>query len=291
MNDVFGLNFELSGVITSAITALVILIIAWLISRMATRAVSSAVERRLDKISDMTPDDRTNRSETVAGTLSKIVRIVIWAIAWMTILAEFGVNVAPIIAGLGVGGLAIAFAAQHIIRDYLHGFLIVTEDWYRVGEVAEISGKAGLVTGVNLRTTILRDADGALHLIPNGQISMSTNMTRGFARINFNIEVGYGENLDRVIDVINNECENFKADPEWEEQLLTTPSAVRVDNLGASGIEIRVMGDTLPMSRIGAMGELKKRLKSRFDKEGIEIPWPQSVVHFGNALPRDNEAV
>jgi small-conductance mechanosensitive channel len=290
MNDVFDLNIELSGVITSAITVLVIIVVAWVIARLATRSVNSAVERRLDKIADMSDDDRAKRAETVGGTLSKVVRVAIWAIAGMTILAEFGVNVGPIIAGLGVGGLAIAFAAQHIIRDYLHGFLIVTEDWFRVGEVASISGKAGLVTGVNLRTTILRDADGALHLIPNGQITMASNMTREFARINFNIEVGYGENLDRVMDVINDECEKFKADDEWDEQLLTTPSAVRVDNLGASGIEIRVMGDTLPMSRIGAVGELKKRLKNRFDVEGIEIPWPQSVVHFGNALPKGDEA-
>ncbi len=199
-------------------------------------------------------------------------------------------NIAPIIAGLGIGGLAIAFAAQHIIRDYLHGFLIVTEDWYRVGEAARVAGTAGLVTAINLRTTVLRDGDGTLHQIPNGQITMASNMTREFARINFNIEVAYSEDLDRVIEVINDECENFKVDPEWTEQLLTTPRAVRVENLGSSGIEIKVMGDTKPMSRVGAMGELRKRLKRRFDAEGIEIPFPQTVVHFGNSMPKGSDA-
>jgi small conductance mechanosensitive channel len=290
MDDVFDLNFELSGVITSGVTILVIGIIAWLLTRIATRMISSAVDGRMRRITDMPDEDREKRAATVSGTLNKVAKVVIWTIAAVTAMAELGMNIAPVIAGLGVGALALAFAAQHIIRDYLHGFLIVTEDWYRVGEAVKVAGTAGLVTSINLRTTILRDADGTLHQIPNGQITMASNMTREFARINFNIEVGYSEDLDRVIEVINDECEKMKADEDWNELLLNTPSAVRVDNLGASGVEIRVMGDTKPMSRVGAMGELKKRLKKRFDSEGIEIPFPHSVVYFGNAMPDKTDA-
>ncbi len=290
MEDVFDLNFELSRIITSGATILVIIIVAWIISRIATRFVRSSIDKRLQKITDLPEEDREKRVETVSGTLNRVVKVIIWAIAGITIMAEFGVSVAPIIAGLGIGGLALAFAAQNIIRDYLHGFLIVTEDWYRVGEAARVAGVAGLVTAINLRTTVLRDGDGTLHQIPNGQIMTASNMTREFARINFNVEVGYSEDLDRVIEVINDECEKFKADPDWTEQLLSTPSAVRVDNLGASGVEIKVMGDTQPMSRIGAMGELRKRLKRRLDNEGIEIPFPQTVVHFGNSMPKEDDA-
>lgn len=290
MDDVFNLNFDLSRVITSGVTILVILIGAWLLTRIASRMINSAVERRMQRITDMPEDDRQRRSETVGGTLAKVTRTVIWTIAGVTAMAELGVNVGPVIAALGVGALALAFAAQNIIRDYLHGFLIVTEDWYRVGEAARIAGTSGLVTAINLRTTVLRDGDGTLHQIPNGQITMASNMTREFARINFNVEVGYKEDLDRVIEVINDECEKMKADPDWTELLLNTPSAVRVENLGASGVEIKVMGDTKPMSRVGAMGELRKRLKKRFDAEGIEIPFPHSVVYFGNAMPKDGDA-
>lgn len=289
MDDTFNLNFELSRVITSGATIIVIAIVAWVLARIASKMIASAVDRRLQRITDMPEEDRQKRTETVSSTLARIVRIAIWIVAGVTMMAEFGVSVTPIIAGLGIGGLAIAFAAQNIIRDYLHGFLIVTEDWYRVGEAARIAGTAGLVTAINLRTTILRDADGTLHQIPNGQITMASNMTREFARINFNIEVGYSEDLDRVISVIDDECEKFKADPEWTEILLNTPSAVRVDNLGASGVEIKVMGDTKPMSRVGAMGELRKRLKKRLDTEGIEIPFPQTVVHFGNSIPKPGD--
>lgn len=290
MDDVFDLNFELSGVITSGVTILVIGIIAWILTRIAKRMISSAVDGRMQRITDMPDEDREKRAATVTGTLNKVAKVVIWSIAGVTAMAELGMNIAPIIAGLGVGALALAFAAQHIIRDYLHGFLIVTEDWYRVGEAVKIAGTAGLVTSINLRTTVLRDADGTLHQIPNGQITLASNMTREFARINFNIEVGYSEDLDRVMEVINDECEKMKADEAWTELLLNTPSAIRVDNLGASGVEIRVMGDTKPMSRVGAMGELKKRLKKRFDAEGIEIPFPHSVVYFGNAVPDKTDA-
>lgn len=290
MDDIFDFNVQLSVLIGSAITVLIILVVAWIITRAVKRAIVTTVDKRMQRLTDIPEEDRQKRADTVGGTLSKVSSVIIWTIAMVTILAEFGVNVTPIIAGLGVGALAIAFAAQHIIRDYLHGFLIVTEDWYRIGEVVKVADTAGLVTEINLRTTVLRDGDGTLHQIPNGQIAMASNMTREFARINFNMEVGYGEDLNRVIDVINDECEKFKADEEWSEQLLTTPKAVRVDNLGASGIEIKVMGDTKPMSRIGAMGELRKRLKIRFDAEGIEIPWPHTVVMFGNSIPKSEDA-
>lgn len=286
MNDFF----DVSQIVSTAITVVVIAIVAWLLSRFGSRLINAAVVRRMERLVDMSDADRSNRAATVGGTLSRVARVAIWSVAAVTAMGEFGVNVAPIITGLGIGGLALAFAAQNIIRDYLHGFLIVTEDWYRVGEVARVAGTTGMVTAINLRTTVLRDGDGALHQIPNGQIAMASNMTREFARINFNVEVGYGEDLDRVIAVINDECEQMKADPAWNELLINTPSAVRVDNLGASGIEIKVMGDTKPMSRVGAMGELKKRLKKRFDTEGIEIPWPHTVVYFGNAAPKDGSA-
>lgn len=289
MGDVFDLNFELSRVITSGATILVIAAVTWLVVRLVSRMITSAVDRRMQRIVDMPEEDRQKRVGTVAGTLNRVAKISIWVIAGVTAMAEFGVSVVPIIGALGIGGLALAFAAQNIIKDYLHGFLIVTEDWYRVGEAATVAGTSGLVTAINLRTTILRDGNGTLHQIPNGQITVASNMTREFARINFNVEVGYKEDLDRVIEVINDECEKFKADPDWTDLLLNTPSAVRVDNLGASGVEIKVMGDTKPMSRIGAMGELRKRLKKRLDAEEIEIPFPQTVVHFGNGLPKDGD--
>jgi small conductance mechanosensitive channel len=222
------------------------------------------------------------RSNTLSSILVSVMGIVIALLAILTILPEFGVNIATLIAGLGVGGLAIAFAAQNLVRDFITGFFILLEDQYRVGDVVAIASIAGLVEEIGLRRTILRDLDGIVHSVPNGKVEVSSNMTRKFSRVNMDISVGYGENLDRVIEVINIVCNEIAEDPKWKEDLLTTPAVVRVNNLGDSGIDIKIMGDTKPSRQWDVMGELRLRIKKTFDSHGIEIPWPHTKVFFGN---------
>ena len=222
------------------------------------------------------------RTDTLSSILIKIAGIVILIIAVITILPEFGVNIATLIAGIGVGGLAIAFAAQNLVRDYISGFFVILEDQYRVGDVISVAGVAGSVEEIGLRRTVLRNVDGHVLSVPNGQVDISTNMTKKYSRVNLNISVGYGENLKRVIDVINKVCQEIAEDHQWKEDFITTPSAVRVDKLGDSGIDIKIMGDTKPSRQWALMGELRLRLKSTFDSEGIEIPWPHTKVYFGN---------
>jgi small conductance mechanosensitive channel len=217
-----------------------------------------------------------------------IAGIVIAVIAVITILPEFGVNIATLIAGLGIGGLAIAFAAQGLVRDFISGFFVILEDQYRIGDVVSISGVSGVVEEIGLRRTVLRDVDANVHSIPNGKIDMSTNMTKKFSRVNLNVSVGYGENLKRVIDTINNICQEIAADPQWKDDFISVPSVLRVDNLGDSGIDIKILGDTKPSKQWAIMGELRLRLKNTFDSEGIEIPWPHTKVFFGNTPAQIN---
>jgi small conductance mechanosensitive channel len=193
------------------------------------------------------------------------------------------VNIVPLITFIGVGGLAIAFAAQNLVRDFISGFFILMEDQYRIGDVVSVAGIAGLVEDITLRRTILRDLDASVHSIPNGKIELSTNMTRKFSRVNLNVSVGYGENLKHVMDIINKVCQEMAAEPQWKDDFITTPSVLRVDKLGDSGIDIKILGDTKPAKQWAIMGELRLRLKDTFDKEGIEIPWPHTKVYFGNA--------
>ena len=157
------------------------------------------------------------------------------------------------------------------------------EDQYRIGDVVAVSGVAGTVEDIALRRTVLRDVDGNVHSVPNGQIDVSTNMTKGFSRVNLNISVGYGENLKRVIDIINKVCQEMAEDPQWKDDFISTPSALRVDNLGDSGIDIKILGDTKPSRQWPVMGELRLRLKETLDNEGVEIPWPHTKVYFGNS--------
>ncbi len=220
------------------------------------------------------------RTDTLSSIMVTITGIFIAVIAILTILPEFGVNIATLIAALGIGGLAIAFAAQNLVRDFITGFFILLEDQYRIGDVVDIAGITGLVEEIGLRRTILRDISGTMHSVPNGKVEVSSNMTKKFSRIDMNMSVGYGEDLYRAIEVINRVCKEMADEPNLKPDLITTPAVVRVDNLGDSGIDITVRGDTKPSRQWDIMGELRLRIKAAFDSEGIEIPWPHTKVYF-----------
>ncbi len=151
--------------------------------------------------------------------------------------------------------------------------------------MVKIAGISGLVEDINLRRTVLRDLDGILHSVPNGEITTASNYTKDWSRVNLNISVAYGEDLDHVMAVINRVGEELDKDPQWAPLILKAPQALRVDNLGDSGIEIKILGDTQPIKQWDVMGELRKRLKKAFDEEGIEIPWPHTKVYFGSQSP------
>ena len=263
------------------IAIIVIAIIVFLICRPVIKSVMKRMVTH--RMSGEDEPDIKKRADTLSSILVKIVGIIILIIAVITVLPEFGVNIATLIAGIGVGGLAIAFAAQSLVRDYISGFFVILEDQYRVGDVVTIAGIAGGVEEIGLRRTVLRDLDGIVHSVPNGKVEISSNMTKKFSRVHLDISVGYGEKLERVMEVINAVCKEMAEDPKWKPDLITTPAVVRVNKLGDSGIDIKVMGDTKPSRQWDVMGELRFRIKNTFDNEGIEIPWPHTKVYFGNA--------
>lgn len=225
------------------------------------------------------------RSKTISRVLRNTVGILIGILVLFTILAEVGINIGPALASLGILGLAVGFGAQSLVKDMINGLFILIENPYGVGDVVKVAGIAGLVEEINLRRTILRDLDGIVHHVPNGEINIASNLTREFSRVNMNISVGYGENLDRVIAVINSVCSEMAKEKEWNQKIIKTPQVLRVDALGESGIDIKILGETQPIAQWDVMGEIRKRIKAEFDKQGIEIPWPHMKVYFGNSAP------
>ncbi len=267
----------------TGIRVVVIIAVAIVLFIICRMVIPSIMKRTVaHRMAGESEGEIKKRADTLSSILVRIAGIVIAVIAVITILPEFGVNIATLIAGIGIGGLAIAFAAQNLVRDYISGFFVILEDQYRVGDVVSVAGAAGAVEEIALRRTVLRDVDGNVHSIPNGKIDVSTNMTRKFSRVNLNISVGYGENLKNVIDVANKVCLEMAEDPQWKDDFISTPSVLRVDKLGDSGIDIKILGDTKPSRQWALMGELRLRLKDTFDNEGIEIPWPHTKVYFGN---------
>jgi small conductance mechanosensitive channel len=225
------------------------------------------------------------RTKTLLSIFNGIGRVFIIIVAIMTILDEVGIAVAPVLAGFGIAGVAVGFGAQTLIRDYIAGIFIILENQYRVGDVVRIADIGGLVEDITLRKTVLRDLDGIVHHVSNGEIKIASNFTRHFSRVNLNISVGYGTDLDYAISVINRVGKELADDEKWREKIISPPKVERVDNLGDSGIEIKILGDVKPIQQWAVMGELRLRLKKAFDAEGIEIPWPHTKVYFGNPLP------
>jgi len=283
--------FTIEWLKDSGISILIIIVIAAAVYFVLRHLIPVIIKQTTaQRMKGKLGEEIKKRSNTLSSVLIKTSLIIIVIFALFTILPEFGINITAMLAGLGVIGIAVGFGAQTLIKDYLSGLFIILEDPYDVGDVVRVGGIAGLVEEIGLRRTILRDLDGIVHSVPNSEIKTASNFTKGYSRVNLNISVAYGEDLDRVINVINRVCKEMAEDPKWKADFVTTPQVLRVDNLGDSGIDIKILGDTKPIRQWDVMGELRLRLKRTFDAEEIEIPWPHTKVYFGNAIPKMEEA-
>jgi small-conductance mechanosensitive channel len=262
---------------------LLALLASWIARRAIPRAVKLALAReRVDRIEEaeeaIALEETAKRASTLATVIVRSIEATAFVLAAIIALGEAGFQLGPLIAGAGVVGLAIGFGAQSLVADVLGGLFILFENQYTEGDVVNIAGIGGTVSAVNLRRTVLRDIDGIVHTIPNGEVRISSNLTRSFARVNLDVSVGYGEDLDRVRDVIDAVGAELAADPDWAEKILDPPAVLRVNALGESGIDLKVLGRVRPMKQWEVAGELRKRIKQAFDREGIEIPFPHRVV-------------
>jgi len=260
-----------------AVAAVIYLLLRRLIPPILRRMVTARMRGQEE-------EEIKQRVDTLSRVLVGTGLLIIIIVVLFTILAEVGVNIAPALAGVGIVGIAIGFGAQSLVKDFISGLFILLENQYSVGDVVKIADIAGIVEEINLRRTVLRDLDGIVHSVPNGEIRVASNYTKEWSRVNLNISVGYGEDLDHVIEVVNRIGKEMAEDPDWGPLMLTPPQVLRVDAFEDSGIAIKILGDTKPIQQWAVMGELRKRIKKVFDEEGIEIPWPHTKVYFGGPL-------
>ena len=228
-------------------------------------------------------EEAEQRAETLTHFLVGTAVTVVWLVAIFMALPDFGIEIGPLLAGAGIIGLAVGFGAQGLIRDIISGVFIIMEDQYAKGDWVQLGAIDGEVEYLGLRRTVLRDFDGTHHTIPNGEIKVASNYSKDWACVNMDIPVGYGEDLDRVMRVIDEVCSGIAEEEQWQETIIETPRVLRVQNFGDSGIDIKVWGRTKPMWQWSVTGELRKRIKYRFDKDGIEIPWPHVKLYFGES--------
>jgi small-conductance mechanosensitive channel len=283
--DVEPITGTITGWLTEhGIIILIIIAVAFIINKLAKLILPLFIHRfvKVRGKGKSAREEIEKRSSTLSGFIINAITGVVVLLAIFMILSEIGVDIGPLLAGAGVVGIALGFGAQKLIADIINGMFIVLEDYFSKGDVVKIANITGLVEDVNIRRTVLRDLDGIVHIVPNGEINVSSNYTKHWARINLDIPVAYGEDLDRVIAVINRVGMELAEDPKYKTMFITPPQVLRVDNFGDSSIDIKVLGDVKAMKQWDLTGELRKRIKKVFDEEGIEIPWPHTKIYFGN---------
>lgn len=265
-------------IITSGLKILLIIILMLIslrIARIFSKKIFSVFQKEESDI------ESQKRIDTLSSVLRYVINITIISISLVIILGELGVQIGPILAAAGVLGLAVGFGAQSLVQDLISGFFILFEDQIRVGDVVQVSEKGGLVEKINLRMTILRDLAGNVHYIRNGQINLVTNMTKGYSRYVFDIGVAYREDIDHVIQVLKEIDEDLRNDPEYGDDILKPLEVLGLDQFADSAIIIKARTTTKPIQQWRVAREFNRRLKKRFDKENIEIPFPHVTLYMG----------
>jgi small-conductance mechanosensitive channel len=252
-------------------------LLAWLayrVVRLAARRIEIAVDDGDDSITTL----RERRGQTIAQLLRSVGRVVILVIALLLTFNVF-IDIGPILAGAGILGLAVSFGAQSLVKDVISGFFILFENQFAIGDVIEVAGKSGLVEKMTLRVVQLRDGEGVMHVVPNSEIKVVSNKTRGWSRAVIDVGVPYDENVDRALEVLRDEAAQFSTDKAWGSQLDGPVEVLGVESLSDSAVVLRTMIRTQPGSQWAVAREFRRRIKNRFDRESLEIPFPQRRVH------------
>ena len=234
-----------------------------------------AVQERQDSAED------SRRIHTLSRVIRYVFTVLVTVVTGILLLGEFGVSVAPILGAAGVVGIALGFGAQSLVKDYFTGFFLLLENQIRVGDIVEAGGKSGVVEELTLRYLRLRDYSGNVHYVPNGNISVVTNMSLGYANAVIDAGVAYGEDVDRVIGVMRQVGEELRQDAAFSAKILDALDVAGVERWGDSSVVIRCRFKCQPLQQWGVRREYLRRLKHAFDAQGIEIPYPHLTVYAG----------
>lgn len=267
---------------TLKVAAIVVVVLAaqLAIRHASTAGIRRVLERRATarEQTPATEIELNQRIDTLQRLTVRVSGIILLVIAVLMVLGLFEINIAPALAGLGVVGIAVGFGAQALFRDWLAGIFIIIENQYSVGDVVTVGGVSGLVEDISMRRTLLRDLDGAVHTVPNGEITVASNLTSDWSRVNIDIGVAYDTDIERATEVIDRIGIEMSEDDAWKARLLDPPAVLRVNALDDSAVTLKVLGRVLPGEQWGVAGELRRRILVAFASAGVEIPFPHRVI-------------
>lgn len=273
---------KLMTILPQILIAIIAVLLLQRILRLALdkgeRQMISVMARKSDE-----PRETEKRVNTLFLVARKVTFVLIWGIAALIVLKTIGVEIGPILAAAGVLGLAIGLGAQNIVKDIFTGIILLLENQIRVGDIVNINGKAGLVEYINLRTIVLRDLAGVVHVIPSGLVQELSNLTKDWSAIVFDIGVAYKEDPENVMTVMGEVARELREDPGFKERIIADMEVFGVDSFGDSAVVIRARFKTKPGDQFAIGREYRKRLKKAFDLRQIEIPFPHRTLYFGDA--------
>jgi len=286
--------FNWQPVVIGGGRVVLIILLAWLAMRIVRRLLVGVESRLVHRyrIENEPPNETAKRVETLTKLIRQAARLAIVIIAVLIILRQLGLEIGPLLASVGVLGLAVGFGAQNLVRDVISGFFFILENQVRVGDVAVLNGTGGLVEQVNFRTIVLRDLQGIVHVFPNGTITTMSNLTNDWSAYVFDIGVAYKENTDNVVGILRQVLKGMQQDEKFGPMIVDEPEVFGVDKFDKSAVLIKGRIKTRPIRQWDVGREFLRRVKHAFDEQGIEIPFPHQTVYFGeNSKPFEVEVI
>jgi small conductance mechanosensitive channel len=277
----------ISWLTTSGIKVLGILI-ALIILSQVTKWIAKWLERFVPEKDPLQAAEAKKRAQTLGNILRHALLLVMAFIATLMILGELGIQLGPLLATAGIGALAIGFGAQSLVKDVISGFFIILENQYRIGDVIQVAGVSGLVESVSLRKTVLRDLEGRVHTIPNGEIKVVSNFSKEWSQAVVDIGVSYREDIDHVIDLLTQIGMELEAEEPYKSAILEPVRILGVERFEESELVVRMIVKTAPLKQWDVGRELRRRIKNRFDEKEIQIPFPHRVLLWGEPKKEHN---
>jgi moderate conductance mechanosensitive channel len=263
--------------LTSGIRVLLIVLIAYALIRM-TALLVSRFEHELNMRTTLDALERAKRARTLGTVVNKVTTILISSIALLMVLDVFHVSIAPVLTGAGIVGLAVGFGSQTLVRDIISGFFLILEDQVRVGDVAAINGTSGMVEAINLRTIVLRDGEGTVHVFPNGSIQTLANKSKDFSYYVVDLDISYHDDPDRIAKILREVSAEMRADPAFAPWILEPLEIQGIDAFREWSMVMKMRIKTMPLKQWDVGREFRKRLRKRFEAEGIESPFPERMA-------------
>jgi moderate conductance mechanosensitive channel len=278
-----GLHPEQLGrwVAETGVRIAALLLLAFAVVRILSAVIVRA-EREMTVGTGLDAMERRKRAQTIASIVRRGLSVLIWTTAVLTVLRELDVDITPVLTGAGIVGLAVGFGAQTLVRDVITGFFLIVEDQVRVGDVAMVNGTGGLVEQINLRTIVLRDLEGVVYVIPNGEIKTLANRTKDYSYYVIDLGVEYEADSDRIVSLIRDAGAELMADPAYAPFILEPVEVLGVDDFKDSAVSLKLRIKTVPLKQWEVGRELRRRIKRVLDREGIRIPSPRmdvTIVH------------